>query len=191
MVIDPATARRFIKHYQDFLASIADPQACQGMPLVQVLVSARQRYATDRTLFAQWRAKNSKRDADILDAIENIEIGRWIYLKDTRSYSVLLKADAEAHAAYAVQGLTDRLRDITGYSGMIIKTGVFPLGNHYVSDGLIASVATLGSGYMASFRHKYETLRRTGRFHQAPPSCSLDKVNKALAKPAAARSATA
>ena len=189
MVIDPTTARRFIKHYQDFLASIADPQECHGVTVGQALVSARKRYVADRTLFAQWRAKNSERDADILNAIEHIEIGRWIYLKDTRSYSVLLKADVEADAAYAVQGLTDRLRDITGYSGMFIETGVFPLGNRYVCDGLIASVATLGGNYMASFRDEYQTLRQTGRFHQVPLS-SLDKVNKTLAKSAAAPSAT-
>lgn len=184
MVIDPTTARRFIKHYQDFLTSIAQPQECHGVTVVQALVSARKRYVADRTLFAQWRAKNSERDADMLDAIENIEIGRWIYLKDTRSYSVLLKADAEA--AYAVQGLTERLRDITGYSGLVIETGVFALGRHYVCDGLIASVATLGGNYMASFREEYQTLRRTGRFHQVPSS----SLNKALAKPAAAPSAT-
>lgn len=155
------------------------------MTVLEVLVSARKRYAADRTLFAQWRAKNGKRDVDILDAIEHIEIGRWIYLKDTRSYSVLLKADAEA--AYAVQGLTQRLRDITGYSGIVMEAGVFPLGKHYVCDGLVASVATLGSNYMASFREEYQTLRQTGRFHQSPSS----SPNKTLVKPAAAPSATA
>ncbi|MDQ3059808.1 MAG: hypothetical protein M3R45_09805 [Pseudomonadota bacterium] len=186
MVIDPTTARRFIKHYQDFLTSIAEPQECRGVTVVQALVSARKRYAADRTLFAQWRAKNSERDADILDAIENIEIGRWIYLKDTRSYSVLLKADAEE--AYAVQGLTQRLRDITGYSGIVMEAGVFPLDRHYVCDGLVESVATLGSNYMASFRQEYQTLRLTGRFHQSPSSSS--SLNKVLAKPVAAPSAT-
>jgi hypothetical protein len=185
MVIDPTTARRFIKHYQDFLISIAKPQECRSVTVVQALVSARKHYVADRTLFAQWRAKNSERDADILDAIENIEIGRWIYLKDTRSYSVLLKADAEE--AYAVQGLTERLRNITGYSGMVIEAGVFALGGQYVCDGLVASVATLGAGYMASFKEEYQTLCLTGRLHQVPSS----SPDKTLAQPVAAPSATA
>lgn len=67
-----------------------------------------------------------------------------------------------------------------------MEAGVFALDRHFVCDGLVESVATLGSNYMASFREEYQTLRLTGRFYQSPAS----SLNKALATLAAAPSAT-
>jgi len=167
MVIEPTRARHFISHYQNFLTSIADTQECQGKTGLEILALARKRFASDRNLFSVWREQNSNRDAEILDAIANIEIGRWVYLKDTRSYSVFLREDGEA--AYAVQGLTNKLRDISGHSGISMLAGVFPLDGKYVCDGLLEGVLTLGSNYMASFRECYQSLRSTGRFYAAPP----------------------
>lgn len=173
MVIAPEDASRFIKHYQDFLISIADPKESQGRSHLQILATARNRYAANRDLFSSWRAKNLQRDSDILDAIACLEIGRWIYLKDTRSYSVFLREDCEA--AYAVHGLTDRLRNITGYSGIVVTCGVFQLNDQYVCDGLLANDATLGSNYLADFRETYQSLRKSGNFY-AKPSEALGKA---------------
>jgi hypothetical protein len=163
MHIEDATARRFIRHYQDFLLSIAGPQANRSKNVLQVLAEARARYATERGLFAAWRAENGERDADMLDAIERMEIGRWIYLKDTRSYSVFLRDDGKA--AYAVQGLTNRLRAIHGYSGIVLQAGIFPLGGQFVCDGIFADVMILGPNYMADFRDRYQVLRESGCFY--------------------------
>jgi len=161
------SARNFISHYQDFLTSIADTQESQGKTGLEILALARKRYASDRNLFSVWRKQNSNRDADLLDAIANIEIGRWVYLKDTRSYSVFLSEDGEA--AYAVQGLTNRLRDISGRSGISVLAGVFALDGKYVCDGLLDGVVALGPNYMASFRECYQSLRSKGSFYGAPP----------------------
>lgn len=167
MVIDPTRARCFINHYQDFLTSIADAQESQGKTGLEILALARKRYASDRNLFSEWRKENGHRDTDILDAIADIEIGRWVFLKDTRSYSVFLREDGEA--AYAVQGLTDRLRDISGHSGIVVLAGLFWLDGKYVCDGLLDNAVTLGSNYMASFRERYQSLRSRGHFYVVPP----------------------
>ena len=166
MVIDPTSAHRFIKHYQDFLLSIADREESQGQTPLMVLALARRRYLADRNLFTAWRAENEQRDTDVLDAIASIDIGQWIYLKDTRCYSAFLRADGEA--AYAVHGLTDRLRNISGCSGLILNCGVFQLGRQYVCDGILENVAVLGSNYMASFKETYQSLRQQGRFYSEP-----------------------
>jgi len=167
MVIPPSDARRFIKNYQDFLTSIADPGESENKPVLEILARARNRYAANRDLFSSWRAANNERDADILDAIAGMEIGRWIYLKDTRSYSVFMNQDC--NAAFAVQGLTERLRSLTGYSGLVITCGLFQLNNQYVCDGLLVNQATLGANYLASFRESYQALRASGVFYAKPP----------------------
>ena len=166
MHIEDGTARRFISVYQDFLLSLADPETRANKNVLAVLSTARERYAADRSLFATWRARNGGRDADMLDAIERIEIGRWIYLKDTRSYSVFMHEDGQR--AYAVQGLTERLRNICGYSGMVVRAGVFPLGGQFVCDALFNGTAMLGPNYLADFRARYQALRERGGFHAAP-----------------------
>jgi hypothetical protein len=163
MHIEDRTARRFIRVYQDFLTSLADPETSANKDQLAVLGEARARYAADRSLFAVWRARNAGRDADMLDAIERIEIGRWIYLKDTRSYSVFMHEDGLR--AYAVQGLTKRLRDIFGYSGMVVQTGVFPLGGQLVCDGLFGGAVMIGPNFLADFKARYQALRKRGGFH--------------------------
>jgi hypothetical protein len=166
MIIDPAAARRFIKHYQDFLASITDPEESKGKQIVEILHLARGRFAADRSLFATWRAQNAHRDGAILDAIESMQIKRWIYLKDTRSYSVFLSPDTDS--AYAVYGLTQRLRDLTGYSGLSIETGLCRIGTQYLCDGLLGQTVQLGPGYLKSFRATYDALRKDGLFYLTP-----------------------
>jgi hypothetical protein len=166
MVIPREAALRFIQHYQDFLSSIADPEEIRGKSVIQALVLARRRYAADPALLAQWHAKNPQRDHEIVDAIKKMQIGRWVYLKDTRHYSVFLREDTEA--AYAVLGLTNRLRDITGYSGIAAHCGVFPLGKQFVCDAILDDPITLGKNTMASFTACYKTLRNNDRFHTRP-----------------------
>ncbi|MBK9393178.1 MAG: hypothetical protein IPN40_04545 [Uliginosibacterium sp.] len=111
----------------------------------------------------------------MLDAIEQIEIRRWIYLKDTRSYSVFLRDDCTA--AYAVQGLTDRLRAISGHSGIVLLAGVFPLAGQFVCDGLFANVMTLGPNYMEDFRLRYQALRESGDFYTVPDVGAASAAN--------------
>ncbi len=166
MIIDPALARRFIKHYQDFLASITDPEESQGKQIIEILHLAHRRFAADHSLFTAWRAQNTHRDGTILDAIESMQIKRWIYLKDTRSYSVFLSPDTDS--AYAVYGLTQRLRDIAGYSGLSIETGLCRIGTQYLCDGLLGQTVQLGPGYLKSFRATYDALRKDGLFYLTP-----------------------
>lgn len=164
--IEDATARRFIRHYQDFLSSVAEPERRRSRSVLETLVKARARHVADPSLFTAWRADNCGRDVDMLDAIERIDVARWIYLKDTRSYSVFLHEDG--HAAYAVQGLTERLRQIHGYSGLVVQAGIFPLDGQFVCDGLFANAMTLGPNYMAEFKAHYKVLRERGHFHVTP-----------------------
>ena len=117
-------------------ASIALPQECEEKKPQEILALARRRYQADRNLFSLWYTKNKLVEPDVLDAIAGIKIGRWVYLKDTRSYSVFL--DDQGKAAYGVLGLTNRLRNFKRHSGIVMEYGVFQLDGHYVCNGIFA-----------------------------------------------------
>ncbi|MFC6519223.1 hypothetical protein ACFQAT_04955 [Undibacterium arcticum] len=102
-------------------------------------------------------------DTNMLGAVKTLKIGSWVYLRDTRSYSIFIQADSSV--AFGVLGLTDRIRDIVGGSGKFFEAGVIEINSHYVCDGLIAGVVLLGKGYMQSYTKTLATLRQQGHFH--------------------------
>lgn len=89
-------------------------------------------------------------DQDMLLALETLRVGNWVYLKDTRYYSVFLSTDGET--GYAVLSLLDRIRDLVGGSGMALEAGIVKLGDRYVCDGLLANPIVLGPNYLRSYR---------------------------------------
>jgi hypothetical protein len=58
--------------------------------------------------------------------------------------------DSESDSALAVVGLTDRLRDLLGGSGVYLETGVVEYAGRYVCDGPFRSLADLGPNYRQS-----------------------------------------
>ncbi len=172
MVIDAPTARRFISAYMAFLGSLVSAEDKAGQETTQWLVAGRDRFAADRSLLATYRAGHPQADAEMLDAIAQMQLGRWVHLKDTRAYSVLL--DMDATHAYAVLGLTQRLRDITTASGegvgsgLVMEAALVPLNGHWVCDGLIKDPVWLGPNYRRSYTAQYQALRKNGQFSVAP-----------------------
>jgi hypothetical protein len=168
MIIECDFANRFIDEYKKFLLAIYVPNEKNVQPkrLIEKLVLARGRFVSNRALFEEYM-KTLKSESDIIDhrmmsAIKDIEVSKWIYLRDTRSYSVFIKADGSY--GYGVLGLTDRIRDITGGTGLLIETGVVKLGNNFVCDGLVSNFLHLGKNYRQSFNDIYKELRKIGKF---------------------------
>lgn len=166
-------ARRFVKQYQSFLEHcLPRPVSAERLadyahnPLL-ALADARARYDKERGLLDAWLASGGRMDDDIYTAITGMYVGRWIYLKDTSHYSLLLRVEEnKITSAYATWGLTERLRDIVGESGWIIDAGVMTLGGRYVSDGLISPVAMLGPGIRRDLQHTLTRLRQSGLFYR-------------------------
>ncbi len=163
MLIDPFIAGRFIDTYMAFLGTLVSDEEKSGRPPSQWLVLGRVRYEADRALLARYRATLTQADDEILDAIAALKVGRWVYLKDTRSYSVLLAEDGSA--AYGVLGLTDRLRGVArGETGVVMKAGLFPLQGRWVCDGLLENLAWLGPNLRRDITVIYQRLRSAGDF---------------------------
>lgn len=72
--------------------------------------------------------------------------------------------DPDAEQAFAVVGLTDRLRDIIGGSGVYIEAGVVRYKERYVCDGIIAQAVWLGRNYLRSFGETFAQLKAEGKF---------------------------
>ncbi|MGL6069618.1 hypothetical protein, partial [Craterilacuibacter sp.] len=154
---------RFIAAYTNFLGTLVSKEVKRGKLTSRLLAIGRRHYAADRTLLDAFRQAHPQADGEMLDAIAGMKIGRWLYLKDTRSYSVLL--DEQTEAAYGVLGLNDPLRMLTrGQSGAVFYGGVMALQGRWVCDGLLENPVWLGSNMRRGFNARYTALRACGAF---------------------------
>jgi hypothetical protein len=169
MVLDPADASRFIEGYKEvmieiYLMAYGEPDSDR---MTATLAKSRAMFMDDRSLLpaalARLEEKGVTIPADVVSAIESLEVKRWIYLKDSKSYSVLL--DTEDDRAVAVYGLTQRLKDIVGMSGAIIKTGVIRYCGKFATDGIVTEVVWIGPNYKRDFQQQFKLFREQGRFY--------------------------
>lgn len=173
MQTDPITAARFIQAYKAFLGTLLSDAGKRGKEVTVWLAEARSLFEADPGLLGRYRAVQADRgievDDPMLEAMGQMRIDRWVYLKDTRSYSVLL--DADATQAYAVLGLTQRLRDVVwGGSGAAFRAALVPLNGQWVCDGLLVGPVHIGPNYRRSYTAQYQALRQQGRFSVHPES---------------------
>ncbi len=169
MVIDPDSALRFIDGWKALLLQAAGTGWRPGKPVpYERLAESREAVAADpaRLDAAAAALERSGRpvDADVLRAARTLRLDHWVYLRDTAGHSVFL--DSRSRAAYAVLGLTERLRDIVGESGVILRTGVVEFRGRYVCDGLVANVVWIGPNMRRELNDALARLRRTGAFHR-------------------------
>lgn len=166
MKIDPITANDFIAVYREFLLDLYESSETEKVhkKLTEKLVIARRLFSENRDLLKVFLEKKNivNFPREIISAIENIEIAKWVYLRDTRYYSVLLNIDGLS--GYGVLGLNDKIKEIVGQSGVVIETGVMPLKGNFVSDGLILSLADLGPNYKKEFNVKLRELKEIKKF---------------------------
>lgn len=176
MILDPHTAAKFINTYKQLLLAIdADESLSDAKtPVLQRMVAARKKLLAEPHLKNSYLAGASQNDAydkDILAAIGTLKVESWVFLRDTRSYSVFIQADGSC--AYGVLGLTDRIRDIVGGSGVYFETGIVEVGRRYICDGLIAGMVMLGKGYKQSYTEILAGLRQQGKFRTQSGGCNL------------------
>lgn len=171
MIIDSSAAYRYIETYKELLLFINAKTMLNGTAFaLNMLAEGRRTLINDPSLLQGYLA--SKTDSfnadkqDVIHAIRSLEVRQWVYFRDTRYYSILL--NLEMDAAYAVYGLTQRIRDIVGASGAMVETGIVRYQGKFVCDGLISSVVWLGSNYYKTCAEEYRELKKSGLFHYRP-----------------------
>jgi hypothetical protein len=171
MILKPAEAQVFIAGYQAILQMLtARHDIASRDEFLASLMDGRQVLAQEPSAIEvaldKLEDKGVHVEPCVEQAIRTLRLGKWIYLRDTRYYSVFL--DSESESALAVVGLTDRLRDLFGGSGVYVETGVVEYAGHYVCDGLFRSLASLGPNYRRSFNEAYAAIRDARRFQRRP-----------------------
>ena len=169
MVIDRALAATFISTYTKLMIEVC-PKArsrCKRSVL-EVLAEGRSKCLADHELLEtarrQLRSRGETVDADAFEALASMQLKKWVYLRDTKTYSVFL--DPSGDAAYAVLGLTEPIRNIIGGSGVMVETAVVRYRGRFVCDGLIAGmVLWIGPNYRRSYSALLRKLKADGEFH--------------------------
>lgn len=175
-LIAEEAALHFIHHYQRLLVEVVahpsfpKPQSGE-VPYLALLTQARDwmlehPQVLQDALAALCQAHEPLPD-DVQSAVTSMRAGRWVYLRDTAHYSILLPVTAhECAQAYAVKSLTTRLRDMTGCSGLVLQTALMEYAGSVVTDGLVGTVAYLGPGYRESYGEYLAQAKAQGQFYQ-------------------------
>ena len=171
MVIDAQAAQTFIHGYSKLLAEVhrlSDGKA--GLELLNVLADAREVITASPSMIesaaAELERKESPVPLEVIAAIKSLQLKQWIYLRDTTRYSVFLEPSGKD--AYAVLGLTNRLRDLLGGSGISFRTGMVEFGGRFVCDGIVSNPVWLGANYRKEFSAGLARCKQEGRFHVSP-----------------------
>jgi hypothetical protein len=166
ILIEPAAAGAFIAGYKQVLLRVCGADPRSDRDTLQSLACARHRIKENPALLENAVAELEENEEpvgeEVLRAIRSLQFDDWVYLRDTRNYSVFVQLSGEY--ALGVLALTQRIRDIVGTSGVVIETGVVRYCGRFVCDGLVSRFVHLGPGYRRSFSDAYRSLRAKGRF---------------------------
>lgn len=137
-----------------------------GPTVLPNMAKARRQLLDKPTLIGSARQRLLKRgahpDSNAIRAIRTLRVKDWVFLRDTKSYSIFVRPGGEE--AFGVLGLTDRVRDIVGSAGVAIETGVVRLNGKFVCDGLVTRITHLGPNYRKAFSRAYSEAKASGRF---------------------------
>lgn len=172
MVIDPEAAQIFILGYSKILTEVHRlSHGNAGLPRLEMLAEAREAVLASPSMIESAAAELVRRESSVplemIAAIKSLQLKQWVYLRDTTRYSVFLEPSGKD--AFAVLGLTNRLRDILGGAGVSIRTGMVEFSGHYVCDGIVSSPVWLGANYRKEFSAHLARLKKEGRLHVSPP----------------------
>lgn len=162
-VLEPAAADAFIAGYKRVLLRVAGGTGETGSDLLATLVRARCRMVDNAAVLGQVfdGETTPPMDPAVFRAISTLWIDDYVYLKDTKDYSIFIQASG--NSAFGVVGLTERIRDIVGASGVMIETALVRYRGKFVCDGLVSRLVHLGPAYRRS-SEVYRGLRTQGRF---------------------------
>lgn len=109
------------------------------------------------------KSKLNNFDEELEKAIISLKVGKWVHLRHTTRYALLL--DEKIEHAYAVKALTDPLHEIVGGKAFIFETGICRYKSHYICDGIVRGPVFLGPDYKAELNQAYKEIKKNGRFH--------------------------
>jgi hypothetical protein len=177
MILEGDAAWRFIKGYKKLLLEIHGEGGSHAEEnVVPKLARARAKLMEQPTLLQEAHARLAARsqsiDPEVFQAVASLEVREWIYLRDTKVHSIFM--DAATKRAFGVLGLTERLRDIIGGSGVSLEAGLVHYRGRFVCDGVLNTTLWLGPSYKRSFNAAFAEMKAEGRFYV---KCDANRVS--------------
>ncbi len=178
MIVTEQDAADFIDGYTQVMAEIFGSTSDDSqLELVDVLARGRAKYLSERAsldhALHSLEARSIRVSSEVVSAIRSLEVKQWFYLKDTATYSVFV--DPSADIAYAVLGLTERIRDMIGGSGALLEIGLVQYHGHYVCDGLVSNVVWLGRNDRKDLALVLADIRARGAFCRSNARIELNR----------------
>ena len=167
MRLSQEKADEFIKEYSLFLFEVAQAHgAPDDAQLLEILAFGRQAFLSNPTLLNEYQQNYQKMPSWIFNAISNLMVKNWVYLKDTSQYSVFVNTDE--NKSYAVIGLTEPVKNIFDRSGMYIETGVFICENSYICDGIFSNAVVIETNNKKRYSKLFQEQKSLGFFYKKP-----------------------
>ena len=138
MILDERSAAVFINGYRQLLLEICGPTGAD-FKLLERLVEGRRKLKSDGSLLdgalSRIRSQAQSVDEAVVAAAASLQVNSWVYLRDTRRYSVFL--DPAGEVAYGTLGITEPIKELVGGAGALIETGLLFFDGRIVCDGLV------------------------------------------------------
>ncbi len=166
MILDERSAAVFIDGYQKLLLEICGPVG-EDIKLLQRLVKGRKKLMSDLSLMddavSRIHDRGQQVDETVVDAVTTLQVKSWVYLRDTRRYSIFMEQSGTL--AYGAVGITNQIKELLGGSGALVETGLLLYDGHIVCDGLLSPLAWIGPSYKRSFNDALSNIRSAGNFY--------------------------
>ena len=166
MILDERSAAVFINGYRQLLLEISGPTG-GDFKLLERLVEGRKKLMSDGSLLdgALSRIRSQARSVDeaVVAAAGSLQVNSWVYLRDTRRYSVFL--DPAGKVGYGTLGITEPIKELVGGAGALIETGLLLFDGRIVCDGLISSLVWIGPSYRRSYNEALADIRSAANFY--------------------------
>jgi hypothetical protein len=109
-------------------------------------------------------ARDNPLDVYIEQALLTVRVGRWVHLRNTKKYALML--DESLNTAYAVRALTTPLHELSGSQSSIFEAAIFEYKNEFLCDGLVVNPIHIGTGLRADLNNTYIKIKENGRFYK-------------------------
>ena len=168
MTLEPTVANAFIAGYKRLLLEIGvHGRVPKSGNVLAVLAAARRQLTEtpgllDKAL-VKLKARSEGVDEEIVRAVRTLRVNDWVFLRDTKSYSIFVHPSEGT--AFGVLGLAQPVRDIVGARGVAIETGIVRFTGRFVCDGLVTRMVHLGPSYRKSYGRVYSAAKAEGRFY--------------------------
>ena len=99
MVLEQKAAATFVADYKTLMLEVVPMANAKKRPVLEVLSEGRAKRCSDNSLLPaarrRLRARNKLIDVEVYKAVKSMQLKRWIFLRDTRTYSVFI--DSSGH----------------------------------------------------------------------------------------------